>query len=71
MTASSKHKLWYVRRREDVRGPFPTAAISQFLLLGRLHKKDEVSEDKVAWLHICDVPELSPEVMKADLTEPS
>jgi hypothetical protein len=69
MTSPNEHRLWYVRRKRDVRGPFPTAVISQFLLLGRLSKNDEVSIDQQEWRHIADVTELQPEVMKADLTE--
>ncbi len=70
MSSSKVRKLWFVRRNDDVRGPFPTTAISQFLLVGRLHKFDEVSEDQQVWQAIDDVEELVPEVMKADLTDP-
>ena len=63
-------RLWFVRRNQDVRGPFPTAAIAQFLLIGRLHKADEVSLDREVWEQIGSVPELVPHVMKADLTDP-
>ena len=71
MASSKVRKLWFVRRNDDIRGPFPTTAISQFLLVGRLHKSDEVSEDQHSWLAISDVVELVPEVMKADLTDPA
>lgn len=70
MGSAKQHHLWYVRRNRDVRGPFPTAVISQFLLLGRLKKSDEVSLDRQEWLQIDNVVELQPEVMKADLTNP-
>jgi hypothetical protein len=65
--ATKKHRLWYVRRNEDIRGPFPTAVISQYLLLGRLNKNDEISRDQQEWMQIVNVVELAPEVMKADL----
>lgn len=69
MTSPKEHRLWYVRRNRDVRGPFPTAVISQFLLLGRLKETDEVSLDRQEWWHIGDVVELQPGVMKADLDD--
>ena len=63
MTTKRSH-LWYVRRNGDVRGPFPTKAISQFLLLGRITKNDEISRDQEEWMKINNVVELHPEVMK-------
>ena len=69
MTSAKQHKLWFVRRKNDVRGPFPTAVISQFLLLGRLNKSDEISRDQIDWMQISNVVELQPEVMKAELAE--
>ncbi len=70
MTSSKVRKLWFVRRNGDVRGPFPTTTISQFLLVGRLHKFDEVSEDKQVWQAIDDVEELVPDLVKADMADP-
>ena len=67
--ATKRTHLWYVRRNGDVRGPFPTKAISQFLLLGRITKEDEVSRDQQEWMKINNVVELHPEVMKADLAK--
>lgn len=69
MTSKKQHRLWYVRRNRDVRGPFPTAVISQFLLLGRLQKSDYVSLDRQEWQEIGNVVELQPEVLRADLSE--
>ncbi len=70
MAGKEKRKLWYIRRKEDVRGPFPTAAISQYLVLGRLHPADEISIDKRVWQRIADVPELTPDVMTRDQDDP-
>ncbi|MBI3771234.1 MAG: pentapeptide repeat-containing protein [Gammaproteobacteria bacterium] len=64
------HQLWYTRRNDDVRGPFPQRVIAQYLLIGRLHDSDEVSLDRKSWQKINEVEELIPEVMKADLTDP-
>jgi uncharacterized protein YjbI with pentapeptide repeats len=64
------HQLWYTRRNDDVRGPFPQRVIGQYLLIGRLHGSDEVSLDRKSWQKINEVIELIPEVLKADLTDP-
>lgn len=70
MTDKKPRKLWYIRRKKDVRGPFPAAAIAQYLILGRLQQSDEVSMDKLTWQCIVDVPELTPEVMTRDQNDP-
>lgn len=64
------HQLWYTRRNDDVRGPFPQRVIAQYLLIGRLHDSDEVSLDRKSWKKINEVAELIPDVLKADLTDP-
>ncbi|MCA9912020.1 MAG: pentapeptide repeat-containing protein [Anaerolineae bacterium] len=63
-------KLWFIRQDKEIRGPFPSATISQFLLIGRVRMSDEVSQDKENWQKIRNIPELIPDVMKADLTDP-
>ena len=44
--------------------------ISRYLLLGRVGDSDEVSGDGEAWVAIKDVPELIPDVMKGDASDP-
>ncbi len=68
MTTKRSH-VWYIRRNGDVRGPFPTKAISQFLLLGRITKNDEISRDQEEWMKISNVVELHAEVKKAEMAE--
>jgi hypothetical protein len=46
---SGTHRLWHVRLAGAVSGPFPTAAIAQDLVLGRLPWDVEISGDMVAW----------------------
>ncbi len=46
---SETHRLWHVRLAGTVSGPFPTAAVAQDLVLGRLPRDVEVSGDTVAW----------------------
>ncbi len=57
---SDKRELWYVRQQRGISGPFPTAALAQDLLLGRLAFDVSVSTDTVHWVRACEVPALSP-----------
>lgn len=61
---------WYTRRGEEVRGPFPTGLVCRYVLLGRVRLEDEVSADGERWRRVEEVPELIPQVMKADLSDP-
>ncbi len=40
---------WYLRRGEDVRGPFPWSAIARHAGLGRIHPSDLLSRDRHDW----------------------
>ena len=57
-------KLWYVRRDRQVRGPFPAAQISRFVLLGRIRETDELSSDQKVWVPLSGVPELLPQAVR-------
>lgn len=61
---------WYTRRGDQVRGPFPAPQISRFILLGRIHKTDELSTDQHTWQKVTDVPILIPEELTANLDDP-
>lgn len=61
--------LWYVRRAGRVSGPFPAGLISRYILLGRIHADDELSQDRDEWRKALDCSELVPDVMKADLSD--
>lgn len=61
--------LWYTRRNGVVRGPFPAAMISSFILLGRITDADQLSTDKTHWQTLVDLPVLIPEVMRHVVTE--
>lgn len=65
-----KAQLWYTRRGDDIRGPFNIGLIQRYVLLGRLRETDEVSIDKQEWWPIAQVPELIPQVMRADTEDP-
>jgi len=51
--------LWYVSKQGHVRGPFPTGALVQERLLGRLGDDDLVSSDRSQWLRFALWPELA------------
>lgn len=55
--------LWYIRRREEVRGPLPSSQLSKLLLVGRLRDSDEVSRDRESWTRVADFMALIPQVM--------
>ena len=63
-------QLWFTRRGNEVRGPFPAQQISRFILLGRIVETDELSSDQINWQPVSAVPVLVPEELKADLSEP-
>jgi hypothetical protein len=65
-----KKQLWYTRRGDQIRGPFPAPQISRFILLGRIYDSDELSTDQQNWQKVSDVPVLVPEELKADLSDP-
>jgi len=62
----SNYKLWYIKRDEAVKGPFPTKVIAQHLVVGRYKKTDWVSLDTKQWHRLADVPELIPPALDAD-----
>ena len=68
MTITSN--TWYLLRYGEVKGPYPAGLISRYILLGRVSDLDEVSSDGQEWVAIKDVPELIPQVMKEDASDP-
>jgi len=56
--------LWYTRRGDVVRGPYPDRQISRYILLGRISEADELKPEGGQWAGMKDYPELIPEVMK-------
>lgn len=49
--------LWFIRRGEQVSGPFPAKLISRDLMVGRVLASDEVSVDQVFWTLVGEIPE--------------
>lgn len=66
----SGQRLWYTRRGQIIRGPFPSGLISRYLLLGRIVDSDEVSTDQIHWRLVSEHPSLYPSELKSDLTDP-
>lgn len=62
----TKSNAWYIRINNEIKGPFPAGQISQSLILGRFSLQDEVSLDREQWKRIANVPDLVPDVLKAD-----
>ena len=54
--------LWYIRRGDQVSGPFPAKLISRDWMLGRFQATDEASTDQVFWAPLDAVPELRPKI---------
>ena len=42
-------RCWYTRREGVLRGPFTAENISSYILLGRIHLDDEISQDCENW----------------------
>lgn len=54
--------LWYIRRGDEISGPFPAKLISRDWLLGRFQATDEASNDQVFWAPLDTIPELRPKI---------
>lgn len=70
MSDGKVKQLWYLRRNDVVRGPFPAGLISRYVLLGRIKTHDQLSSDGQTWKSITELPSLIPDVMRADLNDP-
>ncbi len=62
---------WYVRIENEVKGPFPEKQVQESVLLGRFELSTSVSKDREDWLPLRTFPELIPDVMKADISDPA
>jgi hypothetical protein len=50
MPGESCDELWYVRRGEEIRGPYRWEVIARNVGLGRIHVEDRLSRDQDHWL---------------------
>lgn len=63
--------VWYIRRRGEVKGPYPAGLITRYVLLGRIRDDDEISPDGRTWTLLREHQELIPEVMKTAAADPT
>src|SRR3569832_663567 len=63
--------VWYVRRKGEVKGPYPAGLITRYILLGRIREDDELSPDGSVWTLVQEHRELIPDVIKAAATDPA
>ncbi len=61
---------WYIRRDQSIEGPFTSGLIQQYVLLERIDDETELSHDLEQWWSLRELPELIPDVLKADLSDP-
>ena len=54
----SVQRLWFVKREEQVRGPFPEQLLVRYIVLGRVNNADRISLDQDYWHVPGEVPEL-------------
>lgn len=61
---------WFVRRGKKIAGPYHKGLVSRYILLGRIKLSDEISSDRENWRPVLKLPELIPDVMKGDMSDP-
>jgi hypothetical protein len=64
-------QLWYTRRGGVVQGPFPAGQVTRYILLGRVLLTDEVSVDQKIWVPLDQMPEIIPELLQSDISDPA
>ncbi len=60
----SHNAFWYWKKNGKVKGPFAKGLIQQYILLGRIHGKDLVSQNKESWCKVSSVPDLISDKIK-------
>jgi hypothetical protein len=65
MSTEKSDECWYTRRDGVMRGPFTAENISRYILLGRIHLDDELSQDREAWIVAGRLDSLLPAEMKS------
>jgi hypothetical protein len=58
-------KCWYTRRDGVMRGPFTAENISRYILLGRIHLDDELSQDRETWIVAGHIDSMLPAELKS------
>ena len=60
----AKAGKWFIRKNDKILGPYPSALLSKFLILGRISEKTLISPDKEHWLPVEKIPSLIPKEMQ-------
>ncbi len=67
---ATKHaQLWYLKRDNQISGPFPAGLISRHILIGRIHESDQLSPDRKKWFSALDIEALRPKPPSSNTTE--
>ena len=69
-TAKQGSSLWYTRRDDKVRGPFPAGLIRRYVILGRIRMDDELSQDLENWTPLSGLPALIPDILQEQEDDP-
>lgn len=65
------NNLWFIRRGNELQGPFASGLVKRYILLGRLRLSDQASADRLSWQPLSDIPDLHPSEMGLDLNDKS
>ncbi|MFK5894783.1 MAG: pentapeptide repeat-containing protein [Pseudomonadota bacterium] len=60
----SKNTYWYWKKNGKVTGPFAKGLIQQYILLGRIHANDLMSQNKESWRKVSTITDLIPDEVK-------
>lgn len=63
-------QAWYVRRGDNITGPFPGRLISRRILLGQILLDDELSLEQLRWQRASELKALIPNVMASNVNDP-
>ena len=55
----SVQRLWYVKRGDDFKGPFPAAMVEDDIALGRIIESDQLSQDLQSWQPAHEYPKFA------------
>lgn len=63
--------IWYIKRGEAIKGPYPAGQVSRYILLGRIREGDELSQDRQIWRPLNELTDLIPAALVTDPTDPT
>ena len=60
----SNNAYWYLKKNNKITGPFAKGLIQQYIILGRIHANDLVSQNKESWRKVSSIADLIPDQIK-------